>query len=380
MSSTSRQAPTAGQPVSQQDPPRLSWDHGTAYDFFMSLLVLHNPEDYGLRPSWAAGVRSRLPPTERKMLEDLHDDLWVPMHWIYTLPEPKDAATVLWALRQIPPAQRPLTLVNMYEVCEMAPQMEQALRKVVDTRSWDQHDLDIFKSFLEGHKKHQMVKDLPAYLDWYARPDELGELIYSALLTYYQVFFEEEEKRIAPVLDEGLSNAQKLAQELSLRDLLADLSQGVHMDISPDVREIVLVPGYWNTPLIVFPRIAPDKLAIMFGTRPADMSLVSGEPVPDTLLRMLKALADPTRLSILHYLGSETLTQAQLSRRLRLRAPTVTHHLTALRMAGLVHVTLEAGGEKLYAARLEAIPPLCGALERYLTGGSGAGKAVSRSD
>jgi DNA-binding transcriptional ArsR family regulator len=99
------------------------------------------------------------------------------------------------------------------------------------------------------------------------------------------------------------------------------------------------------------------------------MSLMPGEPVPDTLLRMLKALADPTRLRILHYLSNETLTQAQLSRRLRLRAPTVTHHLTALRMAGLVHVTLEAGGEKLYAARLEAIRNIGNTLEKYLSSG-----------
>ena len=128
------------------------------------------------------------------------------------------------------------------------------------------------------------------------------------------------------------------------------------------------------------PKIDRDRLAIMFGTRPADMSLVTGEPVPDTLMRALKALADPTRLSILHYLGSETLTPAQLSRKLRLRAPTVTHHLTALRMAGLVHVTVAAGGEKMFATRMEAIQPLCGALERYLTSGSMEGEKASRGD
>ena len=35
----------------------LSWDLGTAYDFFISLHVLHNPDKFGLRGSWAAALR-----------------------------------------------------------------------------------------------------------------------------------------------------------------------------------------------------------------------------------------------------------------------------------------------------------------------------------
>src|SRR5690606_25511350 len=48
---------------------RIKWDIGTAYDFFISLWVLHEPEHLGLRGSWAAGVRSRLPAPERELLQ-----------------------------------------------------------------------------------------------------------------------------------------------------------------------------------------------------------------------------------------------------------------------------------------------------------------------
>ena len=48
---------------------RIEWDIGTAYDFFISLWVLHEPEHLGLRGSWAAGVRSRLPGPERELLQ-----------------------------------------------------------------------------------------------------------------------------------------------------------------------------------------------------------------------------------------------------------------------------------------------------------------------
>lgn len=367
MSGTQKTQLKRAKPASAKASPSLTWDIGTAYDFFMSLEVLHNPDEFGLRASWAAGVRSRLPANERKFLEEMQNFLWLPMHWIRELPAPKDAATALWELRRIPAEQRPLVMHNPYEMPE---NMGEMFYRVVERRTWDKQDLDIFRSILHEHDKGHKTKDIPTCLDWWSRPDELGEMYLSSLQAYYDVFFAEEEKRIALVLREGLARAQELAQRLSLLDLLVELSQGVHIDELDDASEIVLVPGYWNTPLVVFPKIGPQSWGFMFGVRPAEMSLMPGEPVPDTLLRVLKALADPTRLRILHYLSQETMTPAQLSRKLRLRAPTVTHHLKAMRLAGLVHVSLEAGGEKIYASRMEAIQASCDALEKYLLSGS----------
>jgi DNA-binding transcriptional ArsR family regulator len=344
--------------------PRLVWDIGTAYDFFMSLEVLHQPERYGLRPSWAAGVRSRLPPAERKMLEDIQHFLWLPLHWINTLPAPKDAAAALWSLRQIPAEQRPLQMINSNET---PPTLYAALQKIAHNRAWDDGDLEIFRSVLSEYKKGHLVKDLIVYLDWFSRPDELGELYLSALQAYYQGFFAEEEKRIAPVLSEGMAEAQELAGRLPLADLFTELSQGVHFEQAFTATEIVLIPGYWNTPLVIFPSIGSDRVAFMFGVRPMDMSLIPGEPVPDALLRVLKALADPTRLRILRYLREETLTPAQLSRKLRLRAPTVTHHLQTLRLAGLVNISIESESEKGYTSRLDAIQSAFTNLEGYLS-------------
>ncbi len=347
--------------------PRLVWDIGTAYDFFMSLEVLFHPDQFGLRPSWAAGVRSRLPAAERKLLEDIQSFLWIPMHWIYSLPAPKDASTALWALRQIPPDQRPLEMNNPHETPADVVEM---IHRVVERRKWDNQDLDVIRALLAQHKKTDKIKDLPVYLDWLARPAEMGDLFLSAMQNYYQEYFAEEEKRIAPVLQESLAQAQEMAERMPLPDLLAELSQGIHIDEPLLVSELILVPGYWNTPLIVYPNIGSGKLVYMFGARPADMSLVPGEPVPDALLRVLKALADPTRLRILNYLSQNALTPAQLSRKLRLRAPTVTHHLSVLRLAGLVHVILDASDEKSYTCRSEALKTAFDNLENYVKRGS----------
>ena len=353
-------------PAIDQIKPSISWDSGTAYDFFMSLEVLHDPDHYGLRPSWAAGVRSRLAPDERRLLEELHGFLWVPLHWIHTLPAPKDAASALWALRQIPPAERPRILLNFYELCD-EPGVGDTLVRVLERRSWNQEDLDILKK-CHMEKHHEKLRDgLATYLDWLSRPDELGELYLSALQSYYQAFFAEEEKRIAPVLRNGLAHAQELAGRLSLADLLVELTQGVHFEAPFKESSLILVPGYWNTPFVIFPKISPDTLLVLFGVRPLDMSLVPGEQLPDTLLLVLKAMADPTRLTIMRYLSEESLTPSELARRLRLRPPTVTHHLGALRLAGLVHLSLDAAGEKRYAARLEAIQSTYTHLIEFLT-------------
>ncbi|MBG0786260.1 MAG: hypothetical protein H0S79_14280, partial [Anaerolineaceae bacterium] len=48
---------------------QILWDQGSAYDLFISLRILHKPDEFGLRPSWAAGVRSRLPLSLRETLE-----------------------------------------------------------------------------------------------------------------------------------------------------------------------------------------------------------------------------------------------------------------------------------------------------------------------
>ena len=87
--------------MSTSDDRVIEWDSGTAYDLFASLVVLHDPEKYGLRGSWAAGVRSRLPVAEREFLQQVKDIIW-PMRWVYSLPAPKDAATALAVLGDLP--------------------------------------------------------------------------------------------------------------------------------------------------------------------------------------------------------------------------------------------------------------------------------------
>jgi DNA-binding transcriptional ArsR family regulator/DNA-binding transcriptional MerR regulator len=331
--------------------PSLAWETGTAYDLMMSIEVLHNPEGFGLRPSWAAGVRSRVPASERGVLEDSLKLVYIPLNWIHSLPQPKDGEAALWALRQMAPEER---LVNLSHKENPESEYEQVLTRVYEQRTWNEQDLEQLQKVLKS-KKGYSKKDIQTILGWWSHPDEFGDLYLQALQSYYQEFFAEEEQRIKPALQRANEMAQELAEEKKLPELIEILSQGVQLLIDPEVTELVFAPSYWITPLILYSSLTPQQMIFVFGARPSDASLVPGEVVPDALLRGLKALAEPTRLKIIRYLTQEPLSPAQMSRRLRLRPPTVIHHLEVLRLAGLVRLNLEVPGERKYAARLEGL-------------------------
>lgn len=334
--------------------PTIFWDKGSAYDLFVSLYVLHRPDEYGLRPSWAAGVRSRLPIHLRDALEHSQQVLFVPMAWIHTLPEPKNAASALSVLRSLHPADRlpALTFAN----------------KV------DQHSLD-FKDFLmtldgkqrmtarveaqirDFHRRSQIfTKDyFRRTFDAWSEREKFGEDLLNALEAFVASFFEEDEYRIIPAQEKALQNAQELIQKKNLLGALEELSEGVRMNWVSDLNSLVLAPSFWGAPFIFSDNLDEDSAIILFGARPEGSDLVPGELVPDELLNALKALSDPTRLRILHYLRESPRTPSELAGVLRLRPPTVIHHLQSLRLAGLISVTVAPNTERRYSMRKDGV-------------------------
>ena len=353
--------------------PEIKWDFGTAYELFISLHVLHQPDYFGIRPAYAAGVRSRIPAVERKLLEDVYPVTGVPLRWLHGLPAPKDAISALWALKQIPPAERMFKLQRLDEhYHEDDPEnqakhkiFKETLQRIAADGKWNPEDSEFFLKIF-GKKDHGLKKEaLERCLDWWSRPEELGEGFLSAIQAYYQAFFEEEEKRVRPVLKAGLERAQNLATTLNIEELFAELSQGIQMGDEFRVNKFIFAPAFWTTPLIFFDKFDRDTLFLTFGVRPMDMSLIPGESLPDGLVRALKALADPTRLKILYYLSHEDLSPSELARRLHLRAPTVTHHLNEMRLASLVNVVI-SGQERKYTARRETLQATFTSLQDFL--------------
>lgn len=348
----------------EKQTPRINWDWGTAYDLFASLHVLLHPDRFGLRGAWAAGVRSRLNAPHRTILEEAKEFLFPPVAWLYSLPSPKDAATALWALGQIPAAERlPALALNP----DYSQEYNDTLKSVTARGSWNDQDLEQLHAVYQqkGHSIHP--KELANILDWWTRPGEFGERYLEALQAYQAVFFSEEERRIRPYLQASVTQAQEAAQTLTFGKLVEHLSQGLEIAEMAECVEVVFAPSYWTSPLVIYAHLDAKRMLMLYGSRPVDAALVPGEVIPDTMLRALKALADPTRLRVLRYLAVEPLTPSQLSTRLRLRAPTMIHHLNTLRLAGLVHLSLDRQGEKRYAARTERVEEVYSLLQKFLS-------------
>ncbi len=341
----------------------LHLDVGTAYDLFASLGVLHQPEKFGLRASWAAGVRSRLPSGDRKTLEDAQDVNFAPLAWLGSLDGPKDCASVLWELANMP-ASRRLEVLSFSN--HQKKEAFEILNSVKQRHSWNEEDLNRLRSTLPEHHPLPRHQTLNTLLDLWSNPEQFGEMYLAALQSYYSVFFQEEEMRLRPLLKEAAERAEEMADSMSLDQLLEQLSHGILFPTFTDLREMILAPSYWITPLIIYEPPKDGRSILLFGARPPENSLVPGEVVPETLLSALKALSDPTRLQILRYLVEQPLTPSQLARKLRLRAPTIIHHLNALRLAGLIHFSLETEGERRYAIRAEAVRLTFAALQKFL--------------
>lgn len=351
-----------------ENQPNILWDKGSAYDLFTSLYILHRPDEYGLRPSWAAGVRSRLPMHLRDALERSHRAINVPLAWIYALPEPKDAVTALDALKALPAEERLPALVfadkadpgsTAYKDFMLSLDGKQRLTAKIEAQIRSYHNIpaNLTKDFLR------------VTFEAWANREQFGVELVDALEAYITSFFEEEEIRIIPAQGQALEDAQALFHEHDLLTTLEQLSTGVRMDWVNEVSNLILAPSFWGAPFVFFDKLDEETGIILFGARPEGTALIPGELVPDELLNALKAIADPTRLRILYYLRENgPSTPSELANILRLRPPTVIHHLQNLRLAGLVSVTVSPKAERRYALRMGGVDTTIHHLQAFLSG------------
>ena len=350
--------------------PEIIWDQGTLYDLFISIEVLMHPSDFNVRAVWAAGIRARIPAEQRKVLEQSLLMFHVPFSLISHLPQPHDAHSLLWFLEQTPAKERlPLLALEPYWPAKYG----RILRNVMKKGSWEEEERETLGVIYRECYKNETCKHVPTLqelgiiLDWWKRSEEFGERYLEALRAYHEVFFGQEERRLRPALQAAMNKAKERAKKLALVDLLEELTQGVRFGDLPSAGQVTLAPSYWSTPLVYFMKLEPLHTIYVYGARPLDVSLAPGEQVPDSLSGVLEALSDPTRLKILRYLAEQPQSPTQLANRLGLRAPTVTHHLKVLRLAGLVRLVLgEEAVTKHYEARPEGVEAAYAALTRFL--------------
>ncbi|MGH7642342.1 MAG: ArsR/SmtB family transcription factor [Candidatus Dormibacteria bacterium] len=111
------------------------------------------------------------------------------------------------------------------------------------------------------------------------------------------------------------------------------------VDNAEESGRLALIPGYFGGSWSIWD--LPDHMVVSF--RGDADPLTDAKSSGQRLAPRLRALGDPTRLSILLYLAENSTSVGQVARRFDLAQPTVSAHLRALRGAGLVTGTRSQG-------------------------------------
>jgi DNA-binding transcriptional ArsR family regulator len=104
-----------------------------------------------------------------------------------------------------------------------------------------------------------------------------------------------------------------------------------------------------------------------FGYPVADSALDPSDALtpPLSVVRLHRALGDQTRLRILKLLASRDYYLTEIAQELDLSKPTIKHHLSQLRAAGLVTIT-ESGTVMYYSLRRNRLDDASTEIKRFL--------------
>lgn len=153
---------------------------------------------------------------------------------------------------------------------------------------------------------------------------------------------------------------------LAVGDLIEKTTGGVRWNPEPGVRRVILAPSYFSRP---YNFLLAGTDWRFFGYPVADEALEVTDPMapPPSVVRLHRALGDPTRLRILRLLAEKDLYLTEIAGILDLSKPTIKHHLALLRAAGLVTV-LEAGAVMYYSLRRDRLDDASSDLKHFLVG------------
>ncbi|WP_019910745.1 ArsR/SmtB family transcription factor [Paenibacillus sp. HW567] len=186
---------------------------------------------------------------------------------------------------------------------------------------------------------------------------------YTPLLRlWYAEYFRHEEQRILPLLIEDASEKKMLESKMDMVPLIEYASGGIVIEDVPDLQTIVLLPTVHNRPINTYCFFK----TMMLVQYPVDVPFDSEDEPPTVLLRLTKALSDPTRLRMLRFIAHEPKTLWEMQSELNQSREMLMHHLLSLRVAGLLRVHLRGEGTERYSIRPDGASELQMFLESYI--------------
>jgi len=333
---------------------KIEWDVRTVYDFVISL-------------SGEAGSTDDLPPADRRWLTEARAALSGPVR--------ADREALFGSELCINIAEH---LVDRPDIASPA-----AFAKAVgelDRRTAAEYFLadmfhepkkaDLVSRALDGDRTALagLVDDLPEQkragrMDVLSDPDGTVRRL-AAVLDAWQKAFAEIEPRIRAMITRDVEARAADVARLAPGDLIERVTGGVRYVPEPGIERVILAPSYFTRPYnFLFSRDGWRLYAYPI----ADTALDIHDPLepPLAVVRLHRALGDPSRLRILRLLADGDRYLTEIAQALELSKPTVKHHMAQLRAAGLVILT-EEGALTYYSLRREGLDAVGADLRRFI--------------
>jgi DNA-binding transcriptional ArsR family regulator len=186
--------------------------------------------------------------------------------------------------------------------------------------------------------------------------------------TWNSCYFGEVDPRMLDGLRADAERVRSLVGTMPPRDLIEQVTNGISIEPGPGTWRIALTPQHHLRPYNNDCLIA-DGMLVFY---PAEVLPTPADAPPTALLRLTRGLSDESRLRILRYLSGGPRSLTDVARFAGLSQPTVHHHLTQLRAAGLIRLHYSLTSPVRYSLRTHALEQLSRALGSYLepSGGS----------
>ncbi|MGH2405870.1 MAG: ArsR/SmtB family transcription factor [bacterium] len=347
----------------ETETPSIEVDYGNAYEFLLSLCAFTRAGPdvaYDVGPQWfeRAGARA-----SRRLLDEVRDFCQgFPKLWghllglVYTSAGPKSVPAFLTQLQQTDALELSLHLLGYYLQTHRGP----TPLEVVYLAAQGDHEAS----------ERLLATSFPEDATWRAvlgyllrmGQKEIKRRLTGVLNGWYEQVFRHEELAIAPMLETDARAKREMRQTVPLEQIIQLATNGIEYAPEPGIRKIVLVPTWILRPWNLITEYRDTKI-FCYPVASYRSGAGASEP-PDQLTRLIKALADETRLQVLRLLGTDSHTLQELSEHLQLAKSTVHHHLAILRAAGLLAVV--EGEEKRYKLNPHRIAGVSAALADYV--------------
>lgn len=322
---------------------RLDIDSGTGYEALLGLIRFagHEPPgDYAVGQEWVDRVQTSASPALRAAVDQLCGGVPTVFGHLLGLVRradpPRDLEALIRLVTQLPPRQLQLELLG-----SSASSVRSGIPPAVLERAAEGDVLAVRELLEAATGDACWTRNLQAVLD--LTPQRTAELAVQVLNLWAQEGFAEHEEHLSARLTAQEQQWRATAATIGWRELVEQATGGIVVEEELPAEQILLVPTVLGAPWVYSTAVRGTKIfccPVQEEARPAG---------PD-LVQLLRALADQTRLTILHEVaeaGSATL--AELTASLGMSKSAVHKHLVLLRSAGLLRVSL--GHDRRYVLR-----------------------------